>query len=315
MTSTLLLALVFSAPAPAPVKEKPPHPPRVLLVTSSTGLREFAYLQTMFTREMNKKRCELCVLLDKPREGGLGDLPPERILKRFPSQLNAIDRSKPDERFDVLAWYDLVVATDVAWEQMIAEDVTRLRRWVTDNGGGLVVVAGPIHFQKLHGLKGKDRDRVQPLLKLLPVVPGAAGEQKTDTPRRLTFPRAARDAAFLRLDNSEVPLSGWDRFFDEIQDEDGSAELPKKLPETPERGFFDCHPVISVKKEAKVLATFAHPKRRMPDGSEVPFLATMKSGKGQVVYVGSGEIWRLRFLQDTFHERFWQGLAKELTRR
>ncbi len=41
-----------------------------------------------------------------------------------------------------------------------------------------------------------------------------------------------------------------------------------------------------------------------------PYLVTMPHGKGQTVYLGSGETWRLRAYREGFHERFWTGLAR-----
>jgi hypothetical protein len=314
MTRTFLLVLLLAVPVRA--ADKPERPLRILLVTSHPGLREFHFLETFFVREMDKRRCDFCVHQQpKARVGNIVGLRRDRDLKQFPSRLREIDRTKPGDEFDNLAWYDLIVTIDLDVGQLKPDDLTRLDQWVRQQGGGLVFVAGPIQFGKLHALKGKERESAQPLLELLPVVPGPAEDRETVTRRRLHFPRAAREVSFLRLDKPDQPFSGWDRFFDEIQDEDGTANFPKQLPEEPERGFFDCHPLKGVKKEAKVLATFADPKRRLPDGNEIPYLATMKSGKGQVIYMGTNESWRMRTYRDEFHENFWRGLARYTTGR
>ena len=58
------------------------------------------------------------------------------------------------------------------------------------------------------------------------------------------------------------------------------------------------------------MATFADPRARLADGKEQPFLVTMPYGSGKVVYIGSGEVWRLRQYSEAFHERFWIKLAR-----
>ncbi len=76
------------------------------------------------------------------------------------------------------------------------------------------------------------------------------------------------------------------------------------------RGFYGAYPVDSVKPGATVWATLADPKETMSDGKEVPFLAGQDVGKGRVVYLGSGELLRLRSFRDAFHDRLWTGLIR-----
>jgi len=48
----------------------------------------------------------------------------------------------------------------------------------------------------------------------------------------------------------------------------------------------------------------------MSDGSEHPFLVTMEYPQGRIVFLGSGEIWRLRKYKEVFFDRFWIKLAR-----
>jgi hypothetical protein len=66
--------------------------------------------------------------------------------------------------------------------------------------------------------------------------------------------------------------------------------------------------VRSVKPGATVVATFANPKAKTAGDKERPFLVTMRRGKGRVVYLGSGETWRLRQCREAYHETFWRRL-------
>lgn len=76
------------------------------------------------------------------------------------------------------------------------------------------------------------------------------------------------------------------------------------------RGFHTFYPVKKVKPAATLLASFGDPAAAMPNGELHPYLATMPAGKGKVVWLGSGEMWRLRTHREAFHDRFWVELAQ-----
>ena len=80
------------------------------------------------------------------------------------------------------------------------------------------------------------------------------------------------------------------------------------------RGFFSYYPVKSVKQGATVVATFGDPQARMTGddakGGEMPFLVTMPSKKGKVVYIGWEGTWRLRQYREEYFERFWTKLGR-----
>src|SRR5207245_9074907 len=77
------------------------------------------------------------------------------------------------------------------------------------------------------------------------------------------------------------------------------------------RGSSSCAPVRDVKPSATVVATCADPRARIDSGQkEQPYLVVMPFGSGKVVYLGSGETWRLRQYREVYHERFWTKLAR-----
>ena len=41
--------------------------------------------------------------------------------------------------------YDCIIAFDPDWSQLSSEQTELVRRWVADEAGGLVVVAGPVN--------------------------------------------------------------------------------------------------------------------------------------------------------------------------
>ena len=61
-----------------------------------------------------------------------------------------------------------------------------------------------------------------------------------------------------------------------------------------------------------MIAAFRDPATRIagPGGKlqDLPYLVVMPHGKGRTVYLGSGELWRLRQFRESFHERLWAQL-------
>jgi hypothetical protein len=96
--------------------------------------------------------------------------------------------------------------------------------------------------------------------------------------------------------------TGWESFFGGRPAAGGQA--------TSRRGFYNYYPVKAVKPNATVVATFTDPRARLADGKEQPYLVAMPYGSGRVIYLGSGESWRLRQYREAYHERFWTKLAR-----
>lgn len=287
IASFLMIALhSVHAADNAPPKGKTTRPLRVLLFASSPT-REYQFLRSLLVRESDGKRVELSILLQpppgsEPRAGSVQDVPAERMLTAFPERLQS---------------YDVVVAFDPDWTRLSAAESAALKEWVESAGGGLILVAGPVNtFQ----LARKASDNLGTIRDLYPVIPEDSRRLSTTidtgTPRRLTFPDGTGERGFLKLDATDKePLAGWSRFFAD----------PKTKQE---RGFYSYYPVRGVKDKGVVLAALADEKARLKDGKDQPFLVTMPAGKGRVVYLSSGETWRVRQYRQAYHERFWQGL-------
>ena len=96
-------------------------------------------------------------------------------------------------------------------------------------------------------------------------------------------------------------------------------EVPRDQPKTtgsiPVNGFFSYYPVEEIKPGTLVLATFQGPPKsriQLISGEEIgqPFIASMKYSSGKCIYIGSGELWRLRGYKEDWHQRFWLKLAR-----
>ncbi|MBV9122938.1 MAG: hypothetical protein JO112_06260, partial [Planctomycetes bacterium] len=292
-----------SDPATVNVVKKPLR----ILLFSSGPTRDYQFLRSLLVREADHGRAELSVCLQRAQEGTVQDVPKERLLSRFPGTLQAVG-TEAEDKYDNLNQYDLVIAFDPDWLQLLPEQMANLEKWV-EAGGGLVVVAGPIHTFQL--ARGVNADKVKPLLDLYPVIlddsriQSLGMERSTAEGHRLNFPGATNEMEFLKLDENQPDLlAGWEEFFT------GQAKPEPGKEPTLRRGFYDFYPVKDKKPSATVIATFSDPRARLSDGREQPYLVSMPFKRGKVVYLSSGEVWRLRQYHEAFHERFWTKLAR-----
>jgi uncharacterized membrane protein len=282
-----------------------------VLLAASAPTREYQFLRHLLVREMEAKRAEVCTYIQPPagkpdaKPAITSDLSMERHLTRFPDVARDPARDKAEEKFYNLRSYDVVVLIDLDWERLKAGPLTNLRSWIK-SGGGLVLVAGPVNTRQLVTETATARDKQ--VRELYPVELAAdKGKSDRDRPWRLHFPEIKTDRRFLKLDaEAKGDLAGWSEFFTDKKDADKDAPV--------QRGFFNYFPAKSVKKEATVVATLADPSAKLADGKEQPFLVTMKLDKGRVVYLTSGELWRLRQYREGAYDRLWMQLLRHAAR-
>ncbi len=286
---------------------------------ASAATRDYQFVRTLFVREMDMRRAELCIYLQlppgmsQPRMGIVQDVDPKRLLRTFPDRL---DEPSEDEavKFYDLAMYDVIIAFDPDWNQLDDKQIKNLVKWV-DKGGGLVVVGGPINTVQLASPgTNKPTDKFSPLLDLYPVVLDDIrlheDQRKTDEPWKLYWDTAAtEEMEFLKLaeagDKNYNPtfLADWNEFFGTDNPTKGKVE----------RGFYNFYPVEKVKTGSLVVARFGDPdpKARMKDNSLMPYIVLTAPDSGRrVAWIGSGELWRLRSFRESWHERFWIKLAR-----
>jgi hypothetical protein len=289
-------------------------PLRVLLFAGGPT-HDFQFLRLLFVREKDQKRAEVSIFVQNEGRDGrdVQDVEPERRLARFPTTLVIGDHNKvdPKQKYYNLDEYDVIIAIDPDWSELDANQFQLLKTWVERQAGGLIILAGPINTFQL--ARADESSKLKALAELFPVVPGDSVlpvnpqmnlRRNTKKAWFLNFPGANKDMEFLKLDDEKnQPLAGWDQFFFGKEHRDGREAEAK-------RGFYEVYPVQSVKKGAVVIATFADPAAKMPDGSEHPFLVSMEYPQGRIVYLGSAETRRLRGYKELFYERFWIKLAR-----
>jgi hypothetical protein len=295
------------AAEPEPGKE-PEKPLRVLLFADAPS-RDFQFMRSLLVKQVERKQAELSIVLQSSGAKALQDVPPERLLKEFPTRLVSDEKKDVADNYGNLAQYDLLIAFDPDWTKLSAEQGKLLEQWVQKEGHGLIMVAGPINCPNLG-----DPDiapRLKPILDMLPVAladsRAVKAPRNAENPWTLSFPVTEK---FLKLDEKgKDDLAGWSEFFYGKQREDW-----QKTDDTPTHGFYSPYPVKFVKPAALTLARYRDPRARIDVGGgkleDLPYLVTMPYGKGRTVYLGSGETWRLRQLSETYHERFWNQLAR-----
>ena len=256
-----------------------------ILLFASAATREYQFLRNQLQRIVRSdgskdKEFVVDVYLQTGSDGISQDS--SEILADFPTT--------GKELFD----YDCVIAFDPDWRRLSPAQIALLKEWVADKAGGLVLVAGRIFMDKT----ARDAN-LAPIRALYPIEFGsifsAAGNQLNGTtePWHLSFTADGKKAEFLRLADTEAAgMDAWDNF----------------------PGFFDYYPAKSVKEKAVVLAGLqdpraagsgAKPNAKFADDARPYLLVEQAVGAGRVLYLGSGEFWRLRTVDSGYFTRLY----------
>jgi len=182
-------------------------------------------------------------------------------------------------------------ATDVIFlGEMPAEALSQrfcelTREFVSRFGGGLVVIAGPRH--------GPGPLADTPLADMLPVIVDPAG--------------GMRDEQEFRL---QLTPEGWQTDFMQLGTEGGDTEHARAWENLGPLPWYQ--PVRRLHPLATALAV--HPQDRCTDGqAPQPLIAIRRYGRGEVVYLGFHEMWRLRRKYgELYYRQFWSQLINRL---
>lgn len=247
---------------------------RVLLLAGGPT-REFRFVRNLLYRD---KHVRVDVLLQSATGPISQDA--DAILQQFPST--------PDEMFR----YDALLAFDPDWTRVEQHSLELLETWMAEQGGGLVAVAGPVYTGRWSQAPPMETVRdLYPVqfyrhFSILDDVPD--GMQR---PSPLEFTQAGREAEFLWLATApEESEAAW-------------ASFP---------GIYGPWPVKGAKPGAIVYARHGGADAAGGAGQPV-FLAEQFYGSGRVIYVGSGELWRLRAIDEGYFERLYTKLVRHVS--
>lgn len=247
---------------------------RVLLLASG-ATREYRFLRNQLYRD---KDVVLDVLLQSARGPVSQDA--DELLDEF-----------PDNKQDLFE-YDCIVAFDPDWTQLDLEQIDLLERWVAEEAGGLIVIAGPIHTGNW-----TRRTDMAKILDLYPVQFERRLSLLEDdrygstTPRPIVFTPEGEEAQFLQIEDSPLASeAAWESF----------------------PGVFGYYAVKGPKPGATVYGNLGDPAQGLDSRGPV-YLAGHYYGAGRVFYSGSGEMWRLRSLDEACFEKYYTKLIRHVS--
>ncbi|HVU86936.1 MAG TPA: vWA domain-containing protein [Pirellulales bacterium] len=243
-----------------------------VLLFAGGPTREYQFLRNQLRRD---KDMIVDVLLQTGEEGMSQDA--NEILDAFPSTR--------EELFE----YDCIVAFDPDWRVLSTAQIEAVERWISEQAGGLIAIAGPIYSDAL-----AQDNRLAKIRSLYPVEFNRRlsllddGRYGSKEPWPLEFTRDGSDADFLWIEESgPTSAQAWSEF----------------------KGVYGYFGVKGPKPAATVFARFSDPRAREGDQQPV-YLASQFFGAGRVFYLGSGEMWRLRAQSEAQFERFYTKLIR-----
>ena len=250
---------------------------RVLLMAGGPT-REFRFLRNQLYRDRD-------TTLDVLLQSGAAGLSQEadNVLDQFPELV--------DELFE----YDCIIAFDPDWLALNAFQTEMLDRWVAEMAGGLIVVAGPVFTPEWSGFRRGRDERVDTLKGLYPVVYYTQGAPNLSLGRfggddawPLDFTRDGLDAEFLWLEDNPLDSEAtWKSF----------------------AGVYGYYAVKDPKPGARVYARFSNPETSL-DGDLPIYLAGQLYGAGRVFFQASGEMWRVRAVDERYFETYYTKLIR-----
>ncbi|MGQ9822631.1 MAG: hypothetical protein ACUVQK_12285 [Thermogutta sp.] len=181
--------------------------------------------------------------------------------------------------------YDVVILSDVSADMLTEGFCEQLEQFVAQFGGGLVVLAGP-RFGPGHWA----RSALEPML-----------------PVQVSPQARLRDRPFALKRTPEAALTDFMRLGDSAEEDEKAWANLGNVP------WY--YPVERVRPLAGALAV--HPTDVCLDGkTPQPIVAIQRYGRGEVVYIGFNEWWRLRRKYgELYYRRFWGQLIHRLAMR
>jgi hypothetical protein len=247
---------------------------RVLLFASGP-MRDYQFLRNQLHRDES-------MIVDVCLQTGQAGISQDanKILDRFPGTA------------EELYPYDCIVAFDPDWTKLDAAQVELVEKWVSEEAGGMVAIAGPIETSKW--IRSTEHAKLRDLYPVVfqnRLTLMEDGQTGGATPWPLEFGRAGREAKFLWLDkNAEDSEAAWDDF----------------------PGVYGYFAVKGEKPGATVYARFSNPETGAP-GERPVYLAGQFYGAGQVFYLGGGEMWRLRRVDPAYFEVLYTKLIRHVS--
>ena len=246
-----------------------------VLAVAGGPTREYRFVRNMLYRDNS---IQLDAWLQTGQPGISQDA--DNILTQFPTTAEELFK------------YDAIVMFDPDWMALESEQLQLLDRWLTEQAGGMIIVAGPVYHPEWK--RRRTDPRVSTIAGFYPLsfsnrpMLFEGGRQGGNVAWPLEFTPEARRAEFLWIaDTPEESEEIWAGF----------------------SGVYDYVDSKSAKPGAKVYALFSDPTTEI-GGSLPVYLASHFYGAGKVYFQGSGEMWRLRSESDAYFDTYYTKLVR-----
>ncbi|QDU79697.1 hypothetical protein Pla110_14110 [Polystyrenella longa] len=250
---------------------------KVLLIASGP-MRDYRFVRNMLFRHPGMTTDVWLQSID-PTTAGMVSQESNELLTSFPN--SAVD----------LIEYDAIVAFDADWKQFTQAQLELLHKWVAEQAGGLILIAGDVNTPIL----ARDESDLGLIKELAPVILGTQLSgigigNRAQQAWQLALTEDGQSAGFLQLnEDGKGAEADW-------------SEFP---------GIYRTYPTNGVKAGATIYARHSDPRSQTSDGQPV-FMASQFFGSGYVLYIGSAELWRLRSVDYEYLDRFWTKTIREV---
>ena len=248
-----------------------------VLLFAGGPTREFRFLRNQLYRD---REVTSDVLLQTSKLGASQEA--DNLLTEFPTTKR--------EMYE----YDCLVAFDPDWTQLNDRQIETLERWVSQQAGGMIAIAGPVFTPRWTARRVGD-SRLEKVRALYPVTfysraaSSLAGSNfGSESAWPLRFTEEGMRARFLWLEDTAVlSEQAWSEF----------------------DGIYGYYSTRGPKPGATVYARFSDPRTAVEN--ELPvYLAGQFYGAGRIVFQASGEMWRLRAVNDAHFEQYYTKLIR-----
>ncbi len=254
------------------------EPKATVLILAGGPTREYQFVRNLLFRDATIQS-HLLLQTGGPGMSQEADL----LLTEFPS--TAEDMAK----------YDCVLCFDADFMALEQASIDVLEEWVSSGAGGLVLIAGPVATPEWTGSAGNTDSRALKLRDMSPVILNSRGSRlislgrfEGETVWPLVLSNESSSADFIDIANSkQLSAQAWKSF----------------------NGVYSFYATYQTKPGATPLAYFSDPTTTL-DGAMPIYLASQFYGGGRVVFQGSGEIWRIREVDENYFNTYWTKLVR-----
>ncbi len=254
------------------------EPNSTILVVAGGPTREYQFVRNLLFRDPT---VQSHVLL---QSGGPG----------VSQEANQLLTEFPKTRAE-MSQYDAVIAFDADWMALTEDQVELMEQWISDQSGGLVLIAGPVATPKWAGNAGNGNRKAEILRGLAPVVMNSRGARlvsigrfESETAWPLTFAPDAWSTDFIQVGKTlEESQRAWQQF----------------------RGVYSYFACNEPKPAATTIAYFSDPTTVVNSTAPI-YLATQFYGAGRVAFQGGGEFWRLREVGESYFDTYYTKLIR-----